>query len=405
MASSHRDWASLPLDLIYSIREKLVQFSDYVRFIAVCQQWRHSLEQDTGDYKQRLHILKTCRNKLPMLMIDTKENHKPEANHELDKRCLFSVTDGNISRVRLPLPCNKRFLGSSFGWLFITEEKPMVITLFNPFSRVVISLPPLKDPDGHYEHYIDNPQNFITKAVLLSDPFLHPNNYEVVVIYNDMCQLAMFKSGQNSWNFFHSDRPLLFSDVIYYGKGQSEGLYAVSYWDELVKIDFASGTEKVLTKKSAAVNAQVTYLVQSQDGDLLLVQRFWTEPFKYGDNPDEEIIDKTFRFAIFKLLHPTGETGATWVQIKSLGDQALFLGDNHSLSVSTLEFPECLPDCIYYTEQYHVEFGSRYVFHGNDEDSGIYHLEEGSFRSHYISDPLGKDVLPPIWFVPNMKGT
>ncbi|KAH7854991.1 hypothetical protein Vadar_019918 [Vaccinium darrowii] len=245
MASSHRDWASLPLDIIYSIREKLVQFSDYVRFIAVCQQWRHCLEQDTGDYKQRLHIL----------------NAK------------------------------------------------------------------VKD------------------------------------------------------------------------------FYAVSYWDELLKIDIASGTEKVLTKKSAVNNAQVTYLVQSQDGDLLLVQRFWTEPFKYSDNPDEKIMDKTFRFAVFKLLHPTGETGATWVQIKSLGEQALFLGDNHSLSVSKLEFPECLPNCIYYTEQYHVEFGSLYFFPGVDEDSGIFHLEEGSFRTHYISDPFGKNVLPPIWFVPNMKGT
>ncbi|KAH7854117.1 hypothetical protein Vadar_010288 [Vaccinium darrowii] len=340
-----------------------------------------------------------------MLMIDTKENHESEANRDLDKRCLFSVTEGNISRVRLPLPCNKRFLGSSFGWLFIiTEEKPMVITLLNPFTGVVISLPPLKDPHGHYEAYIDTPQDFIMKAVLSSDPFLRPNNYEVVVIYNDTCQLAMFKSGQNSWNFFDSDRPFLFSDVIYYGKGQSEGLYAVSYWDELVKIDFASGTEKVLTKKSAVNNAQVTYLVQSQEGDQLLVQRFWTKPFKYSDNPDEKIMDKTFRFAVFKLLHPTGETGATWVQIKSLGDQALFLGDNHSLSVSTLEFPECLPNCIYYTEQYHVEFGSLYFFHGVDEDSGIFHLEEGSFRSHYISDPFAKNVLPPIWFVPNMKG-
>ncbi|KAI8564845.1 hypothetical protein RHMOL_Rhmol03G0214100 [Rhododendron molle] len=391
MSSSNRDWAWLPINLLYSVAEKIVKFSDYKHFSAVCQRWRHhALQLATDDYKQRLHILKTCHNKLPMLMIDTKENR------ESDERCLFSVTEGITYRVQLPLPCNKRFLGSSFGWLFTVEEKTMVIILLNPFTGGVIPLPPLKDPHGHYEDYIDDyPEHFVSKVVLSSDPFLSPNNYEVVVIYEGMHRLAILESGKDSWNFV--DRaPFVYSDVIYYPEGQGRGLYAVNYWRELVKIDLASSTKEVLTKKTAA-NAQVTYLVQSQEGDLLLVERFWLKP--------DCDIWKTWRFMVFQLLHSIGETeAATWVPIKSLGSQALFLGDNHSVCVSTSEFPECLPNCIYYTAQHHIDIPP-YVCQGIDEDSGIFNLEEGSFQSHYLSDPFNMNFLPPIWFVPNMKGT
>ncbi|KAE9464851.1 hypothetical protein C3L33_03235, partial [Rhododendron williamsianum] len=305
----------VPINLLYSIAVKIVKFSDYKHFSAVCQRWRHhALELATDDYKQRLHILKTCHNKLPMLMIDTKENR------ESDERCLFSVTEGITYRVQLPLPCNKRLISWILLWMVIyCGGQTMVIILLNPFTGGAIPLPPLKDPHGPYEDFIDDdPENFVKKVVLSSDPFLSPNNYEVVVIYEGMHRLAILESGKDSWNFV--DRaPFVYSDVIYYPEGQGRGLYAVNYWRELVKIDLGSSTKKVLTKRTAYNAAsQVTYLVQSQEGDLLLVERFWVKP-------DCEIWWKTWRFMVFKLLHSIGETeAATWVPIKSLGSQPYF---------------------------------------------------------------------------------
>ncbi|KAG5558615.1 hypothetical protein RHGRI_008531 [Rhododendron griersonianum] len=126
----------------------------------------------------------------------------------------------------------------------------MVIILLNPFTGGAIPLPPLKDPHGPYEDFIDDGENFVKKVVLSSDPFLSPNNYEVVVIYEGMHRLAILESGKDSWNFV--DRaPFVYSDVIYYPEGQGRGLYAVNYWRELVKIDLGSSTKKVLTKRTA----------------------------------------------------------------------------------------------------------------------------------------------------------
>ncbi|XP_058205038.1 uncharacterized protein LOC131318976 [Rhododendron vialii] len=397
MASSFSDWAWLPRNLLLSILEKIDQFSDYVRFSGVCLPWRrYALDQVTDDYKQRLRIFKSCHNKLPVLMMDTNENSEPA------KRLLFSLTREITYSVDLPLPCTRRFIGSAFGWLLAIERSTMVITLLNPFTGGAVSLPPLKDPYGLYEGYIDDddPEDFIRKAILSSDPSLSPNNYEVVVIYDGMCRLAMFKSGQESWNFIdRRDYSCSCFDVIYHHKGQ---IYGVDKMSNLVKIDFASGTEIALTKqvKPSIDMADAVYLVQSQEGDLLHVQRYWE------GLPDGDQTENTSRIAVFKLLqHPTGEAEATWVPISRLGNQALFVGDNHSLSVSTLEFPECLPNCIYYTQHFHCDCPG-YVPRGIDEDMGIFNVEEESFQSCCIPDPhLGNNVLPLIWFVPNMRGT
>lgn len=328
-------------------------------------------------------------------MMDTNENSEPA------KRLLFSLTGEITYSVDLPLPRTRRFIGSAFGWLLAIERSTLVITLLNPFTSGAVSLPPLKDPYGLYEGYIDDddPEDFIRKAILSSDLFLSPNNFEVVVIYEGTCRLAMFKSGQESWNFIdRHDCSCLCFDIIYHRKGQ---IYGVDRMSNLVKIDFASGTEKALTKrvKPSIDMADAVYLVQSQEGDLLQVQRYWM------GTPDGDQIEKTSRIAVFKLLqHPTGEAEATWVPINRLGNQALFVGDNHSLSVLTLEFPECLPNRIYYTQHFHFDRPG-YVNRGIDEDSGIFNMEEESFQSCCIPDPhFGNSVLPLIWFVPSMRG-
>ncbi|PSR93453.1 F-box protein [Actinidia chinensis var. chinensis] len=383
MSSSYRDWAWLPKNLLWSIVETyLDQFSDFMRFSSVCQQWRCVTLENNHRHKQTLNIFKACHNKLPMLLMGTKENHE-------EKRLLFSVTEGITYEVQLPSPCHNRFFGSSFGWLFTMDKT--IITLLNPFNGGAVPLPAFKDPFGYFEDYMDEIRDyFVEKGMILSDPCLSPNNFKVVVIYSGMCKLAFYTSGDDSWNFINTERDYVFSDVIYH-KGQ---VYAVNCWSELVKIDVSGGVHKVMTKISS-VCAQVTYLVESQEGDLLLVQRFW----KSENNSHS----KTIEFKVFKLVYPIGEAQTKWVEIKNIGDQALFLGDNHSLAVSTSEFPGCQSNCIYYTDQHHV-IVPPYVCHGPDDDLGVFYIENGKFQSQYLLDFSVKHMLPPIWFVPNLKG-
>ncbi|XP_028075419.1 uncharacterized protein LOC114277686 [Camellia sinensis] len=170
-----------------------------------------------------------------------------------------------------------------------------------------------------------------------------------------MRRLAFLRSGDKSWKF-------------------------IKLKGEYMKRDYD-------VPKSSSVFVQATYLVESQEGNLLLVQRFW----KSIDEDD--------------FSNPIGKSQATWVQIKSIGNQALFLGGNHSVCVSSLEFPGCQSNCIYYTDQTHVYF-ARYVCHGPaGDDWGVFNLEDGSFRSLHIPNLYKKLVLPPIWVVPNLKGT
>ena len=39
-----------------------------------------------------------------------------------------------------------------------------------------------------------------------------------------------------------------------------------------------------------------------------------------------------------------------WVNVDSLGDQALFAGDNSSMSLSASSFNGCKANCIYFTD-------------------------------------------------------
>ncbi|GFS45557.1 hypothetical protein Acr_00g0096770 [Actinidia rufa] len=261
-------------------------------------------------------------------------------------------------------------------------DKTMTITLLNPFTNGVITLPALNDPLGEFEYRIDNyPDYFVVKGILSLDPLLSPNNYEVVVIYGGMGRLASLKSGNNSWNFINLGQDYVFVDIIYH-KGQ---VFAIDSWSKLVRIEVASEATnyRVMTGRSNRC-AQVAYLVESQEGDLLMVQRFWKNR-------------KTFEFKVFKLVYRIGEAHvAAWAHVKNIGDQALFLGDNHSVSISTMEFSSCQPNCIYYTDQNHNHIPP-YAYHGVDDDSGVFNLVDGSFHSHYVSDPSEKHILPPIW--------
>ncbi|KAK9278185.1 hypothetical protein L1049_027745 [Liquidambar formosana] len=141
-----------------------------------------------------------------------------------------------------------------------------------------------------------------------------------------------------------------------------------------------------------SVHAPKAYLVESSAGDLLMVQRFLKQK-------DHEIQLLTSGFKIFKLQHSTATAIAGWIEIKSLGDDALFLGDNHSLCISVANVTGCKSNSIYYTDDYddattYEAFGPR--------DMGVFNLEDASFGLHYKLDPSQKHMPPALWIVPTL---
>lgn len=93
---------------------------------------------------------------------------------------------------KLELP-NKRFFGFSKGWL-ITMDDNLRVTLINPFSRVkgrgaqeksIIRLPALNLPKRNI------PSGYhVDRASISADPITNAKDCIVVVIYEDLCQLA-----------------------------------------------------------------------------------------------------------------------------------------------------------------------------------------------------------------------
>ncbi|KAL6506663.1 hypothetical protein OROHE_022495 [Orobanche hederae] len=122
--------------------------------------------------------------------------------------------------------------------------------------------------------------------------------------------------------------------------------------------------------------------------------------YKTSSDEDEEIIEEEFseasptctskRFRVFRLDDEMGELE----EIDSLEDEVLFVGDNESLCLSSVEFPGCKSDCVYFTDdriEAHDEHGAR--------DIGVFNLKDGCVERFECVESEGSRGIwpPPIW--------
>ncbi|KAK2983545.1 hypothetical protein RJ640_023079 [Escallonia rubra] len=177
------------------------------------------------------------------------------------------------------------------------------------------------------------------------------------------------------------------------------GLLLLLYADVAEPIEIKIMSVVVFIHLSDHREIRTNYLVTTQEGDLLRVQRH------LEDNDDDDGLKyRTSGFKVFKLAqkHSIEQVRQQWTAIESIGDQALFLGDSNSECVLASHFPGCKPNCIYYTEYYYDTYP--FVPRGADDDVGMFNLETRTFGTHYVPDPAHMPLLPAIWIVPNLKG-
>jgi|UniRef100_A0A2N9GZ80 hypothetical protein len=373
---SEPDWAYLPVPVISSILDKLPEPVDHLWFGAVCKQWQ-SVSKDCILAKQRWSKL------LPMLMIPTEK-------YTTTERRLYSVAEGKIYNVELQVPDCERFGSSCLGWLATVDESSYV-TLLNPFKNgITIRLPPI-DPLQPYHEGFDY---YIYKFILSADPASTPNDYVVVAIYGMNKKLAFIRAGDRSWRHVKIQ---MISDIIFYN-----GLvYAVGHRGLIACFNVKDGNSiesELANVRILAPNmdpprySDRAYLVESSGGDLLYVHR------KLDKNEDY-ILQITDHFKVYKLrLHEQSGKVMERVELESLGDDTLFVGDNNSMSVSAANFPGCQPNSIYFTHDYIdcTRFNNFYQPH----DVGIFNVKDGTFGQHYTLKPLDKKMPPVLWIVP-----
>ncbi|XP_008222388.1 PREDICTED: putative F-box protein At1g65770 [Prunus mume] len=383
-------WASLPV-LVFLILDNLLEPIDHVCFAAVCKQWR-SMSKLYNQATQR------WRNKQlpPMLLIPNQDN-----DH---RRVVYSISEGRVySNIRLQVPFSRRCCGSSHGWLATvdtTEQGCPVVVLRNPFTKAKpIFLPPLdiliaKYETSYHEHYV-------RKVILSVDPTMNPENYVVVALCGRWPMLAFIKAGQNTWTYPSPNGN--FGDVIFY----KSNVYALEAMGDIESLDVFSSDSNPSQPPQLKPRTHFrpfepycfhAYLMESIKGDLLHILRFYAlidGRFNYGAGR------RTTHFMIYKWVFDNEDEGSIGhnVEVKSIGDEALFVGDNHSISILASNFPGCQPNSIYYSDDYISNYPS---LEGDEPyDMGIFNLEDGTITQHYS---LHSNSQRAIWVVPPFNG-
>ncbi|KAL6293413.1 hypothetical protein ACE6H2_001555 [Prunus campanulata] len=391
-------WASLPI--LFLILDNLRERPDHIRVAAVCKQWRVAAKEYNRVRKR------WQRELLPMLLV-------PTATGSKGKLKLYSFPRGETSDIELSVPCNMISMCHGHGWLATMDvlEKQMIvpkskffwnqqlelrkqelwtITLVNPFRKAAapIRLPHL---DFCYRRHASESQCLdvlrkyfkgikpkgIPKVILSEDPTLNPDSYMVVALYRDQSRLAFTKGGRKYWTQFCTQCQCIMDAMFH-----KSLVFAVLERGNIISLDINRWSMKTkyfnLGELPFESSADEAYLVESTKGDLLHVRRL----------PKDDHGDCGERFMVYKLVFNERGGSVQQVEMKSIGDEVMFLSENGSISVLASNFPQCQPNSIYYMD-----------FRWPTEISNFNLEDETITRYRYSSD-----ISPALWIVDMFNG-
>ena len=325
-------------------------------------------------------------------MVPLTDNNNPDRY----RYCVFDL----MKRKKLcsvePWPKGWRCVGSSHGWLILADECSYKLILREPFSGREIHLPPIFETI-YPDHRDNSMQRFIflceSKRYALSiDPDSSKDEFVLMSTLHGMYRqnetIAFFKSGNKEW--IHVDDLHHVKDIVYLG-----GLfYVVDAWGGLSSCEVNNDGVYILKSITSGnhLKSDKSYLVESPQGDLLWVVRQEHGPI----------------FKIYKLLWFRKKL--RWKQVMSLGDVALFLGNNPPVSVAASDFPGCQTSHDVDDSAEHagvVVWGcqSNSIYFSDclrDSDSNtrygrvnVFNLHDSSVTTLYKHDRAG-----PIWISP-----
>lgn len=282
------------------------------------------------------------------------------------------------------------------------------VKLYRPFSFVkegnnydantsCIHLPCLFPPENNYDPldgFEDDGEIYdyhVQKAIITFDPLENPNECTVMVIFGEFCELAFLRLAKDrAWTKVDPKDYIFADDIFHY----NNELWVLNYFGALISIgiiDSFISTIKIAPEiPNIEGNNIKRYIVNSCDGELFQVERYFH--FDWSNDRSR----KTKMFKVFRMDFDSRR----WIEVNSLGDMALFLGDNSSISVLASDFIGCQPNCIYFSHDWdciHVSANTMIC------DLGTYDVANGSFRLHYTIDPDALRKMsrrPPIWVVP-----
>ncbi|XP_048135797.1 uncharacterized protein LOC115734410 isoform X2 [Rhodamnia argentea] len=344
------DWPQLPKELLEMISDRLTGLGDHVRFRAVCRSWA-SIRPPSSIWENKFYRF--------------------SSREFLGKRCC----------------------GSSYGWLALLDGTPEIL-LFNPLTEEKILLPSLtrlpevlefheKDEEYLYQdfmgehHTVDMNimKNFFVHRIALSgDPTLVNQNSWAALCYDLRAnRLAFCKIHDKSWTVLQ-DQPSRYVDFLIH----KEKLYAVDSTGRVIICDLGSPENLVIVQPVSVSGSRRRYLVELR-GALLMVCVPMDNVVNLAEEENfyEALLDSDYSVIYDsedggrRPLHMEYKNRALWfhvfeldeverrlVKVNNLGNHALFLSQNYSLSLLASEVPGCRGNCIYYLDGFTVKGGT-----------------------------------------------
>ena len=323
-------WSILPEEMV----ELIMRQPTHVLYLVylyrnVCRSWRSVAERVLASSPP--HLLAYDEDSIELFNIFTG-----------DSRVCKIPELKNRGRQQKKQPVLPRIVYSCQGWLamdFTAASKCYLspnsgvgrknhahdICLYNPFSRAQIWLPTFT-----IDHSFQ-PCNTGYISVVLSST--QKNSFSIALSVREGGKLMFCKAGDERWT--HVDNPLvdkrmLVADIISY-KGGFCAIYSFGYIIQF-ELNPVPRAKELPTCNVMLLNHESSYLVESLSGELLLVNRCF--------HPQEE-------FMVYKL--DWEKMG--WDEMRSLGDEAIFLARNQSVCVRTGESTAYRHNCIYFTMQ------------------------------------------------------
>ncbi|XP_061999115.1 putative F-box protein At4g17565 [Rosa rugosa] len=396
-------WSELPTELLELIMKKLASV-DILRFEAVCSCWNQAAKSYISAPYFTLDIPQT-----PWLMIPGgEENH-------VHTRRFFNLAEFKYYTIKNALGDipDAWCVGSSHGWLVLTEEKGTAC-LLNPFSGDRIELPSI------WTLHPVISKDYIAKAVTSSKPPSSSSSSDFVVaiiLYSNtwITQLAFHRHGDDAWTGFGQKGTVYHDGMFHSTSGHFFALAtdcSVEVWD--LRKCFPIKTLHLQPFRHRQLNNDddfkfdiQNYLVESL-GEILLVRRFIvTKIFYHKALPDVIRPYRTSHFYIYR--QKSTSLGFEWEKVESLHNRAVFLGGNHSMSLSSRNFPECEENSIYFTD-HRWEMNPNKCLSGKKRigcgghDLGVYNVKDNIMKPMPCYLTFDRWIInpPPFWIVPDI---
>ncbi|XP_059442208.1 putative F-box protein At4g22660 [Corylus avellana] len=320
-------WSKLPEDLLESILRKPTNVVNLYKCSFVCHAWRSVVERVLAStpphrlvYSKELRIVRSISFK-NVFTGATEVCRLPEFNTG-DGRPLFPRSVYSWHRW-LVMDCS-----TFHACNHLNHRGDHHICLYDPFSNARIRFPAFTldnfvSIDPTRRKFVVSIDPTRRKFVVSCDP-KNPRSIGLAVRNGRYLEKLMFwKPGDGEWTTFVVQQWRIFDITSYEG-----GFCVLDGKLKRIEFDHELGTLKIKHVSSRYYHP-TNYLVESLCGDLLLVQ-----------------LDIEHKVEVFRM----DWVRKAWDEIKSLGDEAIFLSCHESVSIQAKDYTIFKPNCIYFTD-------------------------------------------------------